>query len=186
MRLLNVSNTPLNGLMLVQREQVGDHRGFLQRLFCADFLKQAGWHTPIVQINHTFTRHCGTVRGLHFQYAPYTEMKLVTCLKGSVWDLAVDLRPGSSTFLHWHAEELSANNQRSLMIPEGFAHGFQALSDDVEMLYCHSQSYMPAMEGGLHPQDPRLAINWPLPIKKLSDRDASHKLIDNNFEGIVL
>jgi dTDP-4-dehydrorhamnose 3,5-epimerase len=186
MRLLNVSNTPLNGLTLVQRHQVGDHRGYLQRLFCAEFLKQAGWHAPIMQINHTFTCLSGTVRGLHFQYAPYTEMKLVTCLKGAVWDLAVDLRHGSPTFLHWHAEKLSADNQRSLMIPEGFAHGFQTLSDDVEMLYFHSQSYMPAMEGGVHPQDPRLAINWPLPIKKLSDRDASHKLIDNNFEGVVL
>lgn len=183
---LTVSHTPLNGLMLVQREQVGDQRGFLQRIFCADFLNQAGWHAPIAQINHTFTRDCGTVRGLHFQYAPYAEMKLVTCLKGAVWDLAVDLRPGTPTFLHWHAEELSAKNQRSLLIPAGFAHGFQALSDDVEMLYCHSQSYVPTMEGGLHPQDPCLAITWPLPISKLSDRDASHKLIDKKFGGVAL
>jgi len=186
MSRLTWSNTPLEGLKLVQRQRAGDHRGFLDRLFCLDGLKNAGWQKPIAQINHTRTHLRGTVRGLHFQYPPHAEMKLVACLRGAVWDVAVDLRPDSPTFLSWHAEELSADNQRSLLIPEGFAHGFQALSDDVEMLYCHSESYTPDAEGGLHPQDPRLDITWPLPVSELSARDAGHAQIGKDFEGVVL
>lgn len=186
MSRLTWSDTPLDGLKLVQRQRAGDHRGFLDRLFCAGDLRAAGWHKPIAQINHTYTRQQGTVRGLHFQYPPHAEMKLVTCLHGTILDVAVDLRQDSPTFLSWHAEELSAENQRSLLIPEGFAHGFQALSNDVEMLYCHSESYTPEAEGGLHPQDPRLDINWPLPVSELSARDASHALIGNDFEGVAL
>ena len=186
MSRLTSSDTPLDGVKLFQRQRIGDHRGFLDRLFCADTLQAAGWRKPIAQINHTYTRQRGTVRGMHFQYPPHAEMKLVTCLRGAILDVAVDLRPGSPTFLSWHAEELSAENQRSLLIPEGFAHGFQTLSDDVEMLYCHSERYTPEAEGGLNPQDSRLAIAWPLPVSELSARDASHILIGNDFKGVVL
>lgn len=178
------SDTPLTGLKLVQRRNIGDHRGFLDRLFCAQELLAAGWLKPIVQVNHTCTRQQGTVRGLHYQYPPHSEMKLVTCLRGAIWDVAVDLRPDSRTYLSWHAEELSPENQRSFLIPEGFAHGFQALTSDVEMLYLHSAAYSPEAEAGLHPADPRLDVTWPLPVTGLSDRDAAHPLISDEFKGV--
>ena len=176
----------MSGVKLVQRQRAGDHRGFLDRLFCAEELQAAGWLKPISQTNLTYTSQKGAVRGLHFQYPPHAEMKLVACLRGAVWDIAVDLRSDSPTFLSWHAEELSAENQRSLLIPEGFAHGFQSLSNEVEMLYCHSEPYTPEMEGGLHPKDPRLEIVWPLRISDISARDNAHSLIGNDFKGVLL
>lgn len=178
--------TPLSGLHLVARQRLGDERGHLTRLFCATALAEAGWVWPVAQINHTHTRLRGTVRGLHYQRPPHAEAKLVSCLKGEVWDLALDLRPASSTYLQWHAQRLSADNGLAMLIPPGFAHGFQALSDDAELLYCHSAPYAPAAEAGLHPQDPRLAIDWPLPVQGLSPRDASHGPIGPDFEGVRL
>jgi dTDP-4-dehydrorhamnose 3,5-epimerase len=179
-------DTPLAGLKLLTRQQLGDARGFLSRLFCADELQALGWTWPLAQINHTHTRQRGTVRGMHYQLPPHAEAKLVTCLRGEVWDVAVDLRQGSPTFLRWHAERLSADNARTLFIPQGFAHGFQALSDDVDMLYCHSAAYAAGFEAGLNPQDPRLAIDWPLPVQGLSARDAGHALLTVEFEGVRL
>lgn len=183
---LTYSDTPLAGLKLVQRGHAGDRRGFLDRLFCTEDLLAAGWLKSIVQVNHTYTRQQGAVRGLHYQYPPHAEMKLVACLRGAVWDVAVDLRPDSSTYLCWLGEELSPENQRSLLIPEGFAHGFQTLTSDVEMLYCHSAAYTPDAEAGLHPEDPRLAISWPLPVGELSDRDSAHPLISDEFKGVTI
>jgi dTDP-4-dehydrorhamnose 3,5-epimerase len=177
---------PLAGLMLIERQQVGDDRGFLSRIFCAEELGASGWEKPISQINHTYTRAKGTVRGLHFQRQPCCEIKLVSIVRGVVWDVAVDLRKDSATYLQWHAESLSAENGRAMLIPEGFAHGFQSLTDDVELLYCHSAQYNPDVEDGLHPKDPRLAINWPLVVSDISDRDENHHFIDKNFVGIDL
>ncbi|OWW21305.1 dTDP-4-dehydrorhamnose 3,5-epimerase [Noviherbaspirillum denitrificans] len=179
-----VTETPLAGLRLIQRQQFSDSRGFLSRLFCADALLAAGWDKPIVQINHTCTLRQGTVRGMHYQLPPHAEMKLVTCLRGEIWDVALDLRAGSPTFLQWHAERLSADNHCSLLIPEGFAHGFQALSDDVELLYCHSAAYAPDAERGLHALDERLAIDWPLPVCELSEKDAAQSRVDGKFDGV--
>src|SRR4051812_25753964 len=156
--------TPLDGLFVVEREIRADARGHLSRIYSAEELAAVGWEKPIAQINQTVTRSRGTVRGLHFQLPPHAEMKLVTCLRGAVWDVAVDLRAGSPTFMRWHAEELSADNRRAMLIPEGFAHGLQSLTDDAELLYCHSAAYAPHAEAGLHPQDPAVAVAWPLPI----------------------
>lgn len=181
-----LSDLPLNDLKLVERQRHGDDRGILSRIFCAEELSAAGWVKPIAQINHVFTSGCGTVRGMHFQYPPYAEMKLVTCIQGEIWDVAVDLRKSSKTFLHWHAEHLSADNCRALMIPEGFAHGFQSLTDDVEMLYCHSAIYVAAAEGGLNPKDSMLGIPWPLPITELSARDAQQQMLNKEFSGVAL
>jgi dTDP-4-dehydrorhamnose 3,5-epimerase len=181
-----VTALPLAGLKLIERQCLGDSRGFLSRLFCIEELDAAGWCKPIAQINHTYTARRGTVRGMHHQHQPHAEMKMVTCIRGEVWDVAVDLRTGSPTFLHWHAEVLSADNHRALLIPEGFAHGFQALTDDVELLYCHSAVHRPDAEAALNAQDPRLAITWPLEIAELSLRDAKHPLIDSTFEGVRL
>ena len=182
---LEIAPTSLAGLTTVRRRPIGDARGSLTRLFCADELAAAGWTKPVAQVNLTVTAVAGTVRGLHFQRPPHAEMKLVMCLAGEVWDVAVDLRQGSPTFLRWHAERLSAGNGVALLIPEGFAHGFQALADNVQMLYCHSHPHVPAAEGGLHPQDARLAIAWPRAVTGLSARDAAHAPIDDGFAGIA-
>ena len=184
MSRFEITQTALDGLVTVRRQRLGDARGSLTRLFCADELRAAGWQHPIVQINHTVTAQACTVRGLHYQNPPHAEAKLVSCLRGEVWDVAVDLREGSSTFLHWHAERLSAETGVALLIPQGFAHGFQALTDNVEMLYCHSHLHVPASEGGVHPLDARLAISWPLPVTGLSARDAAHPPLTAGFAGL--
>lgn len=186
MNRFSVSELPLRGLNLIERQRLGDSRGFLSRIFCAEELATVGWCKPIAQINHTYTASRGTVRGMHFQRPPHPEMKLVSCIHGEVWDVAVDVRADSPTFLHWQAERLSADNGQALLIPEGFAHGFQTLTDDVELLYCHSAVYNSNAEAGLNPQDARLAITWPLPISELSTRDADHPPIESEFEGVRL
>jgi len=186
MTRFTVEATPLRGLMRVQRHPVGDHRGYLERLFCTQDWGDVMQGRGIAQINHTLTTRTGTVRGLHFQRPPHAEMKIVTCLRGAVFDVAVDLRGGSPTFLQWHAEHLTAENHRWLVIPEGFAHGFQTLTDDCEMLYLHSAAYTPSAEGGLDATDPRLAIHWPLPIAERSPRDEGHKRLTAEFEGMQL
>jgi dTDP-4-dehydrorhamnose 3,5-epimerase len=176
--------TPLAGLHLLQRKPLGDSRGYLERLFCLEELADvlAGRH--IVQINHTLTASRGTVRGLHFQRPPHAETKFVSCLRGEVFDVAVDLRRNSPTFLRWHGEILGAENHRTLIIPEGFAHGFQTLCDDCEMLYFHTTAYHAEAEGGVHALDPALAIQWPLPVTGMSPRDTQHAKIDDHFTDI--
>ena len=186
MSRFTICATPITALKIVERQQLGDSRGFLSRLFCADELAVAGWHKPIIQINQTLTQKQGTIRGLHFQNAPYAEMKLVTCLRGAIWDVAVDLRAASPTFLQWHAEELSAANHRALLIPDGFAHGFQTFCDDCELIYLHSRAYTPGAEAGLNPKDPMISISWPLAITELSARDAKHPMLNHQFKGVAL
>jgi dTDP-4-dehydrorhamnose 3,5-epimerase len=178
--------TPLEGLRVIQRQAIGDDRGFLSRLFCSKELADAGWSWPIRQINHTATAARATVRGMHFQLPPKAEAKLVSCIRGAVWDVAVDLRKGSPTFLQWQAEELSASNRRAMLIPPGFAHGFQTLEPDSELIYLHSEAYDPALERGLNPRDPSLAIRWPLEISNVSQRDLGHSMIAADFSGVAL
>ena len=181
----DIQPTRLSGLNVLVRKPLGDNRGYLERMFCVDELQDVFGARHVLQINHTLTQTQGTVRGIHFQRAPHAEMKLVSCLRGTVFDLAVDLRKGSPTFLQWHAELLSADNHKTFVIPEGFAHGFQTLADDCEMLYLHTAAYAPGAEAGLNPRDAKLAIAWPLPIAEISPRDAAHALISDNFEGVV-
>lgn len=184
MSQFSVIDTPIAGLKVVERKIIGDSRGFLSRIFCAEQLHKIGWDRPVNQINQTLTKKRGTVRGMHFQYPPYSEMKLVSCLQGRILDVAVDLRKNSPTFLQWHAEELSVENHRALLIPEGFAHGFQTLSDDCELLYLHSAPYKSEAEGGICPTDPMLNIHWSLKFYEISQRDAEHPLLNNEFKGI--
>ena len=181
-----IIDTPLAGLKVIQRNPISDDRGFLCRFFCAEELSQAGFTKAIVQINHTLTRKAGAVRGLHFQYAPAAEAKIISCIKGEVYDVAVDIRQGSPTFLRWHAERLSADNYKSYLLPEGFAHGVQALKDNCEMMYLHSESYRPETVGALNVLDPRLAINWPLEITEMSERDRRHPFVNEDFKGVLL
>jgi dTDP-4-dehydrorhamnose 3,5-epimerase len=184
MSRFGIIDLPLPGLKRIERQRVGDARGYLERLFCAEELRAAGWIGPVAQINHTCTTTIGTVRGLHFQRPPCAEAKLVSCIRGEIFDVAVDIRAGSPTFLRWHGERLSAGNNRAFLIPEGFAHGFQALSDAAELIYCHSAPYSAAAEGGLDPQDPGLGIDWPLPVAGMSARDTRHPRLDGSFAGV--
>jgi dTDP-4-dehydrorhamnose 3,5-epimerase len=185
MARFEIEDTPIAGLKVVQRRALADARGFLSRVFCAQELQAAGWRKPVAQINHTLTSRAGTVRGLHYQRPPHAEMKLVACLQGCVWDVALDLRRGSPTFLRWHATELSPENGRALLIPEGLAHGFQTLTDGCMLLYLHSAPHEPRAEAGLNPADGRLAIAWPRALGALSERDAALPLLDEGFEGLT-
>lgn len=184
MSRLKITNLRFGGLKLIERSVLSDSRGHFARLFCAEDLSAAGWSKPIAQINHTYTLKKGAVRGLHYQRSPYSEMKLVSCIRGELFDVAVDLRNDSDTYLQYHSELLSAKNGKALSIPEGFAHGFQALTDDVELIYCHSMFYNAEAEAGISLWDKRLSIEWPLPITEISDRDQNHPLIDQYFKGL--
>ena len=167
-------DAPLAGLKVIRRKPIEDVRGFLSRFYCAEEFKAFGFNKSISQINHTLTRNKGAVRGLHFQQSPHAEIKLVSCLKGEVFDVAVDLRNNSTTFLHWHGEVLSEKNQRSLLIPEGFAHGFVTLTDDVEVNYQVSQFYTPGKEKGIRWNDPAFGIKWLINNPIISEKDAIH------------
>ncbi len=181
---LQIHATSIEGLQVIERRPIVDNRGFLARIFCLDELKNAGWQKTISQINQTMTKCKGTVRGMHFQNSPHEEMKLITCLRGEIWDVAVDIRKNSPTFLKWHAEKLSENNCRAILIPEGFAHGFQALTDNCELLYLHSAPYVGKSEGGIRPTDPMINVAWPLKISEISKRDSEHDLLNCKFMGI--
>lgn len=176
----------MQGLKLIQRTPMGDSRGYLERLFCMEELHSLVPGKQIEQINHTLTAQRGTVRGLHFQYPPHAECKFVSCLSGEVFDVAVDLRKGSATFLNWHAEILSGDNHKTLLIPEGFAHGFQTLADNTELLYFHTAAYQPSAEGALSVHDPRLGVSWPEAVTELSARDAAHPHLTGSFVGVDL
>ena len=181
---LIISNLPMDGLKLIQRAPTNDNRGFFSRLFCMDELNAAGWKKNIQQINHTMTISKGTIRGMHYQKDPFAEMKMVSCLKGEIYDVVIDLRLDSSSFLQWHGEVLSSSNKSSLIIPEGFAHGFQALSPDCELIYFHSEAYNSKSEAGINFQDPLLSISWPIEITEVSERDRLHEFIDKDFKGV--
>lgn len=183
---MTLRDLPLPGLRLLMHRTHDDARGRFSRLYCLTWLNQATAPFTVRQINLSQTSRCGSVRGLHYQLPPFSEDKLITCLRGSVWDVAVDVRQNSPTFLKWHAERLEAGDGRSLWLPPGFAHGFQALSDDVELLYLHSADYVPDQESGLAPSDSRLGISWPLPVVNLSSRDAAHPPLTDAFRGIVV
>lgn len=182
----HIKETLLQGLKVIQRHPRKDSRGQFERAFCSEELSAAGWTTPVMQINHSITSVVGSVRGLHYQKPPKAEKKMVLCLRGRVWDVAVDIRASSETFLSWHAEELSAENNRALLIPEGFAHGFQVLEGESELLYLHSEQYAPQLEDGLSTMDPRLSIPWPLAIGEMSDRDRGFPVVTDKYKGVFL
>ena len=177
-------STPFEGLWKIKRNPISDHRGSLSRLFCENDFKEFGLEKKFVQINHTKTTKMGAVRGLHYQNYPYTEAKFVSCIEGKVFDIVVDLRKDSKTFLNWHSEILSAENNISMYIPEGFAHGFQALSKDCSLIYMHTNFFSPEYEDGVNALDPILAINWPIKISDISERDSNHGFINNEFRGL--
>lgn len=177
--------TPLPDLILVETTRVEDERGQFSRIFCETECAALRPALRWTQINVSRTYDKGTVRGMHFQYPPASEAKLIRCLRGRVFDVAVDLRAGSPTYLHWHGVELDENGTSQIFIPEGFAHGFQALTVDAQLLYLHSAAWNHEKEGGLRHDDPALAIRWPLPVARISDKDRNLPLVnESGFAGI--
>lgn len=168
---------PLKGVYIIEPEPRIDQRGWFARTYCQDEFAAIGHQKPWLQINHSFTQQSGTIRGMHFQKAPFSEIKLLRCIAGAVFDVVVDMREDSLTRWQWFGIELSAANRRMLYIPEGFAHGFETLLDNTELIYHHSQLYTPGSEGGLRFDDPALGIQWPLPVTLISDRDKGHPLL---------
>ncbi len=173
---MRIIATPIPGVSVVEITQVRDGRGSLYRAFCDDELRKVFKHRTIRQVNVSHTAMVGTIRGLHYQMHPFEEMKFVRCLRGRVWDVALDLRPSSKTFRQWHAEELSPDNALMMIIPEGCAHGFQVLDEGSELLYLHTAPYEPQSEAGVRFDDPVIGIAWPLPVTDISERDKSHSL----------
>jgi len=183
---MKIHPTLIADLVVAESRAFKDKRGAFVRLFCEKEFSSVNGHRKILQINHSCTEAVGAVRGLHFQHPPHAEMKLVRCLKGKVWDVAVDLRPESPSYKRWYAQELSPQNAYMMVIPEGFAHGFQVLEAGSELLYLHTAFYKPEAEGGVRHDDPTLGITWPLPVTDISERDSSHASTDTSFRGIVL
>jgi dTDP-4-dehydrorhamnose 3,5-epimerase len=183
---MKIHPTPLACLAVVETPPVSDERGRFVRVFCEQEYTalRPCLHWP--QINLSRTTGKGTVRGMHFQYPPAAEAKLIRCLRGRVFDVAVDVRAGSPTFLRWHGVELDQERPQQIFIPEGFAHGFQALTDDVELLYLHTASWSREHEGRLRYDDPALTIDWPLPVTQVSDKDRAAPLLDREFTGVHL
>ena len=175
----------LKGVFIIDLKVFSDERGWFGRTYCKEEFKSVGLEQEWVQMNHSFTTKKGTIRGMHFQFPPFQEIKMVRCIAGTVYDVIVDIRKDSPTFLQYVGIELSASNRRMIYIPSGFAHGFQTLSDDAELIYHHSAFYTPQAEAGLLYNEPLVNINWPLAVTELSERDSKHaQIIKETFKGI--
>lgn len=166
--------TELSGALVVEPERLADGRGFFARTFCREELQSRGIDFQVAQCDVSFNQTKGTVRGMHYQLAPHAEAKLVSCRKGAIYDVIIDLRPGSPTFKRWAAVELSEENRRILYIPKGFAHGFQTLVDESEVFYMMSELFYPECAGGVRWNDPLFRIRWPLPVSAISEKDAAY------------
>jgi dTDP-4-dehydrorhamnose 3,5-epimerase len=168
---MQFEETPMKGCYVIRTTPSVDHRGVFARFFCERELAQIIGDRRIANVNLSRTVKIGSIRGMHFQHFPDAEMKFIRCIKGKVFDVAVDLRKDSPTYLHWYGVELSAENMDMFALSEGFAHGFQALENDVEILYLVTAFYSPSHEGGMNHADPQIGIRWPLPITDVSERD---------------
>lgn len=182
-RSLHLNSTPIEGVHLVKRDPFEDARGQFSRMFCENELADASWPSSVAQINISHTNNKGAIRGMHYQRAPAAESKLISCIAGQVWDVAVDLRRNSSTYLKWFGAELSAQNHLAMLIPQGVAHGFQVLQAHSKLLYVHSHAYTPSLEGGLRADDPVIGIDWPLALTEWSERDQSFAFLTTSFES---
>jgi dTDP-4-dehydrorhamnose 3,5-epimerase len=180
------TETKLRGSFIIDLEPFTDERGWFARTFCKKEFDQIGHSAEWVQLNHSSTNDKGTIRGMHFQYPPHSEIKLVRCIAGAVYDVIIDLRTDSPTFLQWMGEELSYDNKKMIYIPAGFAHGFQTLADKSQLIYHHTSYYTPGAEGGIRYDDKKININWKLPVTGISGRDKNHPLINELFTGIKL
>lgn len=172
------TETKLKGAFIVDIERREDSRGFFGRAFCQNEFKQHGLKPIIAQANIAFNHKKGTVRGMHFQFPPVAETKLVRCTRGGILDIIVDLRPESPTYLQHVSVELNEDNYRALYVPERFAHGYQALHDKTDTSYQVGEFYTPGTEGGLLYNDRRLGLEWPLPVSVISDKDQVWRQLD--------
>ncbi|GGE32073.1 dTDP-4-dehydrorhamnose 3,5-epimerase [Agaricicola taiwanensis] len=168
---------------LIEPEPRGDSRGFFARIYCGDEFAAEGLETDFVQVNNSLSAQAGTLRGMHYQLPPAAEVKLVRCIRGSLWDCIVDLRPNSPTSGKWFAAELSAENRLMMYVPRGFAHGFITLTEDTEVIYMVSAAYAPQSERGLRWNDPAFGIEWPRQPMEISEKDASWPDFDPAFHG---
>lgn len=177
--------TPLKGAYLVELKPFTDDRGWFSRTFCKNEFKLINHEKEFVQFNHSVTDLKGTIRGMHYQLPPFSEIKLIRCIRGKVFDVIIDIRQGSPTFLEHYSVELSEENKFSLYIPEGFAHGFQTLENNSQLIYHHTSFYQPGFEGGIRYSDPSVGIHWPLQVTRISEKDSNYEFL-NNFNGIKL
>jgi dTDP-4-dehydrorhamnose 3,5-epimerase len=164
-------------VVVIELAPITDERGFFARLFAADEFRARGLNPQVAQASLSYNRARGTLRGMHYQHPPAAEAKLVRCIRGAILDVAVDLRPASPTYLRWVSTELSAANRRAVYIPEGFAHGFQTLEDDCDVMYHVSHPYAPELSDGVRYDDPAIGIRWPLPVSVISPRDRAWPLL---------
>ena len=175
--------TRLKGAFSISLQKVEDDRGFFARIWCHDEFTSNGLNARLVQASLSFNKLKGTLRGMHYQLAPHAETKLVRCTRGAIYDVIVDLRQDSPTYLEWLGVELTADNHDMLYVPEGFAHGFQTLEDGAEVTYHVTEFYTPGAEGGLRYNDPAVGIVWPLPVEVVSAKDAGWPLIERTAAG---
>jgi len=181
-----MQETGIAGLFKLPYATYGDERGRFTKFYSEDMFSSLDIDFKIRQINLSRTEKVGTVRGMHFQVPPYSEVKVIRCIKGKIFDVIVDVRQDSPTFLRHQEFELGETCGFALYVPVGCAHGFQVLEATAEVLYAHSQEYRPEFESGLQPLDPKLAINWPLDVALLSERDELFPFIDETFKGHVV
>ena len=180
---MTFSETPLAGAYVVELEKLQDERGFFARMFCAREFEAHGLEPRVAQGNMSFSRRKGTLRGMHYQVAPAEETKLVRCIGGAIYDVIIDVREDSETYLQHFGLELSADNRKALFVPRGFAHGCLSLEDDTEILYLVSEFYTPGHERGLRWDDPALGIEWPVQVTEVSDKDGSWPLVRDQAVG---
>ena len=180
------TETKLKDAFIIDLEPFKDERGLFARTYCKNEFEGIGHSKEFVQFNHSETRTKASIRGVHYQNPPFAEIKLIRCIKGSVFDILVDIRKGSPTFLQWVGVELSAENKRMIYIPEGFAHGFQTLEEDTHLIYHHTAFYTPGHEGGIRFDDPRIGIEWPMEATVLSEKDQNYPYLTDSFTGISL
>lgn len=183
---MKIHKTPIEGCFEIELTPMQDHRGVFARTFCQKELRSAGVEFQIAQSNFSMTREKGSIRGMHYQVEPKAESKIVRVIRGSIFDVCIDLRRNSTTFGKWHGVELNDKNFKMLLLPKGCAHGFQTLEDNCEMIYFHDEFYTPECDRTAHHQDPLFAIRWPLPVASISDKDKSAPFFSNQFKGIEL
>lgn len=181
---MKFTETILKGSYVIEPSFITDNRGGFGRTFCKREFEQIGHTKEFVQFNHVYNVATGIIRGMHYQLPPFGEVKLIRCVKGAVWDVIVDLRKDSPTFLKHFAIELSEKNRLSVYAPEGFAHGYQTLTDDAEMTYAHTEYYQPSADAAINYADPALGILWKLPVSQVSEKDKNIPLLTNTFKGI--
>jgi dTDP-4-dehydrorhamnose 3,5-epimerase len=176
--------TKIKGVYEIECSAFSDERGGFYRIIDKEDFAQINFTKEFVQVNRSGNFKKGTLRGMHFQLPPFSETKVIQCIKGKVFDVAVDLRKNSPTFLHWISMELSEENRKIILIPEGCAHGFQTLEDNSEILYLHTQSYKPDFQSAIRFDEPLVNIQWKIPVSVISERDKNHPLLDKSFKGL--